>query len=186
MQQLETYFGCRVRLGKSITANAFKSHVEGIKAALNASGADKDAVELYVCEVHVNSVESHFDHSPLHEKLGVLNIHLKIGQKNRDNEWMYFSSMHEKHKVNPDFQHKAEKFDLQYSIVGTYFESRKQFHEIIYIIVDKDIRPRDRKVKVKFLATPTSKFANKLRNIRNASTQLDLELDPRIQLRFDF
>jgi hypothetical protein len=47
------------------------------------------------------------------------------------------------------------------------------------------VKAKDRQIKVKFLVRPTTEFGSKLRNVQAANTQLDLDLDPRIQLRFE-
>ena len=185
MQQLERFFGFKVTLGRSITTAAYESHKKAIREALDKAKIDKEDVELYICQVRVDAVEAHFDPSPLSQKLSTMQIHLGINKKHREEERMYFINNDVKHTLAEVHQPKADKFDLRYLIKGDYFESQNHFHEVVYIVVETSVKPRDRKIKVKFLATPTGPFASKLRNVRVAKTDMDLELDPRIQLRFD-
>jgi len=98
---------------------------------------------------------------------------------------MYFINDRVKHSITTGVEQRLERFDLTYQIRGSYFTANPNFQELIYIVMDKAVRAADRKIKVKLLATPGVKLASKLRNVRNASTNLDLYLDPRIQLRFD-
>lgn len=185
MQQLERYFGFRVTLGKSIRAGEYKNQIQSINNALKKAGIEQDGLQVYVCEVRIDVVPSHFDPSPVHLKLGTMEIHLAVNKRNRDEERMYFINDQVDHRLTEGVRAKAEKFDLTFEIGGSYFESKDYFHELVYVVVAGQMKPQDRKLKVKFLARPTSKFGNKLVNLRSANTKLDLDLDPHIQLRFD-
>ena len=185
MQKLERYFGFRVTLGKSVMANDYKSHMKAINDAFMKSGIEPGSAELYVCEIRVDTVSSHFDRSPVHEKLATMEIHLAVNRRDRDEERIYFLNDRVNHILTDGLHPRASKFDLRYTVQGTFFEKKDHLREIVYVVVASSIKPKDRKLRVKFVAAPTSEFGRKLVNVRSASTHLELELDPRIQLRFD-
>jgi hypothetical protein len=185
MQKLERYFGFRVTLGKSVAADDYKSHATAINAAFTKSGIAPGSAELYVCEIRIDTVSSHFDQSPVHEKLATMEIHLTVNRRDREDERIYFLNDRVNHTLTDGLQPRASKFDLRYTVRGAFFEKNDHLHEIVYVVVGSSVKPKDRKLRVKFIATPTSEFGRKLVNVRSASTHLELELDPRIQLRFD-
>jgi hypothetical protein len=185
MQQLERYFGFRVTLGKSVTSHDYKSHMKAINTAFAKSGIAPESAELYVCQIRIDAVSSHFDRSPVYEKLATMEIHLAVNKRDRDEERIYFLNDRVNHTLTDGLQPRASKFDLRYTVRGAFFEKTDHLHEIVYVVVSNSVKPKDRKLRVKFLATPTAEFGRKLVNVKAASTHLELELDPRIQLRFD-
>lgn len=185
MQQLEMYFGFRVTLGKSITNQSYKELVLKIDEIVRKTEIPRDSFKLYMCHVHIERLPDHFDPSPLSKKVREMQIHLAINKRQRDEDRMYFINDQVKHSFANAQSSKFDRFDLKYDVPGSFFDKHDDFHEVVFVVAHSSVKMKDRRIKVKFLARPTSEFGSKLRNAQAANTQLDLGLDPRIQLRFE-
>lgn len=185
MQQLETYFGFRVTLGKSITGQSYKELVSKIDGVIKETKIPRDSFKLYMCHVQIEKLPAHFDPSPLSKKVREMQVHLAINKRQRDEDRMYFINDQVKHSFANAPSSKSDRFDLKYDVPGSFFDKHDDFHEVVFVVVHSSLKTKDRRIKVKFLARPTTEFGSKLRNVQAANTQLHLSLDPRIQLRFE-
>lgn len=171
-------------MGRSITKKVYTEQKKSVEDALARAGIDKETVEIYILQFSVESTE-HFDDSKLTAKLASLDVVVKVGKKLQADRQLHFVHDQVAHRLNGKIKERHGLFEVAFAVEGSYFGHHDEFRELIYVVVNKSVRPKDRVLQVKFIASPTSSFAPKLRNVRTVSTDLFLELNSEIQFRFD-
>lgn len=189
MQNMEKYYGFKVRVTDSLDAEDFELLKRGARSAIDSENLKMDEYYVYFHQLVVLPVDNHvLFEGPLDERVCRVHLEFSVNQKQRLNKKIRFLNHIIKPGVMTDVRPYYLPDEIGYIIPSSYFIDSQYFQNAIVTFIHKDIRDDHKKIKVSVSAVPTKKYEPFIKSVlnRNSITQLDLRFRKEIQLNLPF
>ena len=187
MQNLRQYYGVGIRVSRDIELQKYESSRKQVKEVISQLRLDDgDEYGLYVTKIELYASEDeHFGVGPLDKRLKHVQLNIAVNRKQREEQSIVFLNERIPQNVwlfSNTVRPTVERFSIKSSLESPFRTEGSLLEVLVLTGVRRDVRARDRKLKVSVVAYPTPSFAQRLHNFTSVATKLDYQLDREVQL----
>ena len=190
MQNMEKYYGFKVKLTDQLTPVGFELIQSSVQANLGSSGIDIDDFYAYFHQMIIYPNESHFGFDGgLQKRVSKITLEFNVNKRQRENGQIKFFNFvykpNEEQSVIPYYSTDT----VGYIIPSDIFEDVLYFQNSLVVFIHKSLRRTEyKKIKASISATPTQSYEPFVINKANVKsvTELDVRFKKQIQLHLPY
>ncbi|MCC2607741.1 hypothetical protein [Planctobacterium marinum] len=190
MQNMEKYYGFKVKLTDKLDPVGFELIQSSVGANLASSGIDINDFYAYFHQMIIFPNESHFGFDGgLERRVSKITLEFNVNKRQRENGQIKFFNFvykpNEEHRVVPYYSTDT----VGYIIPADIFSNAHHFQNSLVVFIHKSLRRTEyKKIKASISASPTAEFEPFVVNKANVKsvTELDVKFRKQIQLHLPF